>query len=168
LHAATDPPTLAELGITKAQSRRWQRLAKIPDEVFEQYLHVTKAAGKEVTEAGLLRYAASHGAVEPLPHGRAPSRSPETVTARRDGDCCVVGELLPSERPKKAGDPLTAAGPFKELLVEAGNQRALLASILLPFCERNRPLKPAERRHHLIRDLGSVLDQLQRLIEGTR
>jgi hypothetical protein len=32
---ATDPPTLANLGITKTQSSRWQKWAGLDDEAFE-------------------------------------------------------------------------------------------------------------------------------------
>jgi hypothetical protein len=38
------PPTLVELGITKDQSSRWQQLAKVPKEKFDQHLEQAREA----------------------------------------------------------------------------------------------------------------------------
>jgi hypothetical protein len=48
-------PRLADLAISKMQSSRWQRVAAIPPAVFEQHIAAVKAAGEELTSAGLLR-----------------------------------------------------------------------------------------------------------------
>lgn len=40
--AATDPPKIADLGITKTQSSRWQQLAKMPAESFEAHVDAAK------------------------------------------------------------------------------------------------------------------------------
>ncbi len=45
--------TLAEMGITKKQSSRWQKEADIPDNVVEEYLENDK--GLELTTAGLMK-----------------------------------------------------------------------------------------------------------------
>jgi len=49
--------TLKDIGLTGKQSERWGLEAKVPPESFEQYIAETKAEGKEVTSAGLLRLA---------------------------------------------------------------------------------------------------------------
>jgi hypothetical protein len=54
-HAGT--VTLAEVGIEKHQSHRWQRIASLDAEAFERYLAATKAAGQELTSAGVQREA---------------------------------------------------------------------------------------------------------------
>jgi ParB family chromosome partitioning protein len=56
--AATElPPSLDDLGLTKDQSSRWQREAKVPEEEFEAYIESCCYEGKEVTQAGLLKIA---------------------------------------------------------------------------------------------------------------
>jgi N6-adenosine-specific RNA methylase IME4 len=56
LHNAT---RLTELGIEKTQSHRWQRIASLPDKVFEQYITNGKASDKkEMTTKGALQLAA--------------------------------------------------------------------------------------------------------------
>jgi len=42
------PPKLSEIGITKNQSSRWQAIAAIPEERFEEHVAVTKEKGKEL------------------------------------------------------------------------------------------------------------------------
>jgi N6-adenosine-specific RNA methylase IME4 len=73
------PPTLAELGIDRHQSSRWQKEAAIPDDIFEQHIAEVKAAGEKVTAAGVSRLIKEHAqanivaaALEnpPIPTGR--------------------------------------------------------------------------------------------------
>jgi hypothetical protein len=40
-----EAPTLADLGISKKQSSRWQAVASVPEPVFEQHIAETKSAG---------------------------------------------------------------------------------------------------------------------------
>jgi hypothetical protein len=54
--ATTLPPTLEELNISKVQSSKWQRLARlVDDETFEEALIRAKDAFGELTTAGMLR-----------------------------------------------------------------------------------------------------------------
>lgn len=52
-----DVPTLAEVGITKSQSSRWQAIATVPEEVFEQHIAAATAGQKELTTAATLKVA---------------------------------------------------------------------------------------------------------------
>jgi 16S rRNA G966 N2-methylase RsmD len=51
-------PSLPE-GVSKKQSCRWQLVASLPEADFERHLEVTKAAGDELTTAGVVRVAAT-------------------------------------------------------------------------------------------------------------
>lgn len=54
--ATAQPPTLEELNITKVQSSKWQRLARlVDDETFEQALELAKETFGELTTIGVLR-----------------------------------------------------------------------------------------------------------------
>ena len=50
-------PTLAELGISQAQSHRWQKIAGIPKKDFEAFIGGAQGAGKELTSISVLRFA---------------------------------------------------------------------------------------------------------------
>lgn len=51
----SDPPTLAEIGVSHNESSRWQNLAAIPAEKFDKAVEQIKGAGDELTTAGLIR-----------------------------------------------------------------------------------------------------------------
>ena len=54
---------LADLGINKNQSSRWQQIAQIPSESFERHIDSTKESGKELTSASTLKLAKRESAV---------------------------------------------------------------------------------------------------------
>lgn len=55
-HDSTEfPKTLAEIGISKNESSRWQKLAAVPDDQFEQAVAAAKDVAGEVTTAAMLR-----------------------------------------------------------------------------------------------------------------
>jgi len=56
-HAETPVPTLADLGVNKVQSSRWQAIAGLPEERFEEQIAVVKSAGEELTTSRMLREA---------------------------------------------------------------------------------------------------------------
>lgn len=51
------PPTLADMGIKKNQSSRWQTEATLPEETFEQYVAETKAQEGELTAMAVRKLA---------------------------------------------------------------------------------------------------------------
>ena len=51
------PPTLSDIGVTKSDSSRWQKLASISDEQFESAVASAKDKAGEVTTAAMMRAA---------------------------------------------------------------------------------------------------------------
>lgn len=50
---------LEENNLGKMTSSRWQKLAEIPDDDFKKWVQESKDSGKEITQAGALRYQAA-------------------------------------------------------------------------------------------------------------
>lgn len=57
LHDARIRPKLADIGIEETQSHRWQRIADIPEDIFEKHIGEYKDAKQELTTASVLRLA---------------------------------------------------------------------------------------------------------------
>ncbi len=55
LHDGTVCPSLADIGISKAQSHRWQVEADVPDAEFEVYVHEANSDGRELTSAAIYK-----------------------------------------------------------------------------------------------------------------
>jgi hypothetical protein len=91
-------PTLADIGITRMQSYRFQRVARIPERLFEQYIEQTLLTGGELTTRGLLE---RHPPPSYSPAFRAPpahtgEKLPHYLELKQ-GDALTVLKTLPSE-----------------------------------------------------------------------
>jgi N6-adenosine-specific RNA methylase IME4 len=75
-----DVTPVSALGIGKMDSSRWQRIAAMPSEVFEEHIARSKDAGQELTTAGLLRLASQLRKAKAAPDMPAPG-------------CCTVEDL---------------------------------------------------------------------------
>lgn len=71
-------PTLSDYGISKKQSSRWQQIASIPTEKFEEQIDESKSKGRELTQAALLRNATRQKRVEEI--NKASKPTPELST----------------------------------------------------------------------------------------
>lgn len=70
------PPSLADMGIDKMQSSRWQSIASVPEEDFEEHIEKSKKGDKELTSAGVHKLAKAIEArkpAEPTPAVKAKS-----------------------------------------------------------------------------------------------
>lgn len=67
------PPSLADLGVEKTQSSRWQAAASVPEDEFVAWVDENRTEGKEITGAGLRKLATKlfrdvrHADAGPLP-----------------------------------------------------------------------------------------------------
>lgn len=129
--------SLNDLGISQDQSKRWQRLARMDEHLFEQALYEIAIAGKELSTARMLSWlpTAMSGATVPKPH-----------TARR-------------ARPDTTSDP-------SELVYEAIEHYQMIASILSSAPGDARPLHAAERKHlsYLLAEVDQAHEQLKQLL----
>lgn len=123
--------TLQDFGITQNQSKRWQREAAIPDEVFEVYIEQARRNGKEITASGLLRAAKSNGG--------EPPRKPSGATFS----------------PGPATEPSDEAFILRELI----NHHQMLTKLIEPIIEETRELRIAERKMlaRLTREIAKLL-----------
>lgn len=82
-HPTDLPPRLSDLGISKQQSSDWQRMAAVPDEVFEAHVEEVTSKGDPLTTRGVVEVARKiereKRAAEPKP-----IIPPESVPARID------------------------------------------------------------------------------------
>lgn len=66
----TELPRLSDIGVAKHQSSRWQRVASLPEDDFEEYVADTVEAGRELTTAGALQRVRAVRAQDPIQRPR--------------------------------------------------------------------------------------------------
>lgn len=104
-------PPLAELGISRDQSSAWQKIADIPADRFEEHIDQTKAAGDELTTAGVLRLAEEVREEE----ARVIDVQPREVTARAPRAAEVAeAQAVADQLVDLAGDPHGRIAAAKE------------------------------------------------------
>lgn len=81
-----EPITLKELGITKSEASRAQRIASIPDDDLQSHFAEVERSGGEITTAGVLRLAAKQEAKKP----KAAKRAKRNGSAHNPIDLCAM------------------------------------------------------------------------------
>lgn len=97
------PPTLADLGISRMQSSRWQLEASLPEEMFESHVADIKAADEELTSAGLLRLAARWEKQEAI---KQVSRMEQALGEARKYRCVVIDPPWPIQKIERDARPM--------------------------------------------------------------
>jgi hypothetical protein len=151
---------LADIGISRSQSQRWQKEALVPTDEFLEYIASTKEAGREITTRGLLRLAVrlanNHrgGAERGNGNGKRP-------VANWAAD--VVGRANCDENRETPA----------EIVAELQQHRNLLASILEPIWlgkkGKEMGFKNGERKgiEHLLLEFELLLGRLEQMLADT-
>jgi hypothetical protein len=140
---------LADLGIDRYQSSRWQAAAAVPDEEFHRYLHAANEAKAELSTAGLLRVARKLGLVRGYARRRDAAALTDPGQLNRGND---------SDRSAVSGKAVAV-----EIIEELKNHLGVVTKILAPICSTGRAeLRTAECEHlrRLLADIGRLLDEL--------
>jgi site-specific DNA-methyltransferase (adenine-specific) len=78
-------PALSDLGFSKTESSRFQRIALVPPKDFEGWIQDSRMAGEELTQAAALRLASKHQAEERKAVRR--KKIAEAAKAAHQSDC---------------------------------------------------------------------------------
>lgn len=95
-HPTEAPPKLSDLGISKQQSSDWQRIARVPEAVFEAHVHETTHAGKPLTTEGVVQVARQ---IEREQRRAEPKPAPDLASVPASVRCEVAdAAAMPLER----------------------------------------------------------------------
>jgi hypothetical protein len=144
---------LDDLGISRNQSTRWQIQAKVPENIFCNYVRDTCDAGKELTSATLMRVAKEWGGRESLrSNGHVKNGHLHNGLAR----------TAPARFRQSASH--SPAAKLDEMVGELKNHFQVLTGVLEPVIESENgiSLKVAERRilQYLLSEMNQLLKQL--------
>lgn len=148
-----DRLNLADLGINQAQSKRWQKEAKVPEAEFEHYVRQADDMGEELTAAGLLRLARKIGTPSPINSDIEP---PTPLGLPGSDNLLRVHHQDGGQATLSASD----ATDLLELIEEINNHHGLLCNLLSPICTgKGETLLPAQRQalRHYLSETGRLL-----------
>ena len=119
---ANDRVTLGDLGVSKDQSARWQKLARVSAGDFDAHVVAVKERGEELTTAGLLRLAkpARRKAAKPVPDEDAPDAGvvetlAELIDSGAKFGCLYADPPWPGE---ESGDDAPTIGQLSALRLD--------------------------------------------------
>lgn len=146
-HDVTATKTLADIGISKNESSRWQKLAAVSDEKFEHAVAAAKEVAGEVTTAAMLRAAKpAHVEPEDADYSGPSEAELQALHDAAKADLDVVMALLESDDPKA------------ELLKENERQRMEIATLK---SQRDGYMNQANELIRRVKSLRKMLDKAQ-------
>lgn len=163
-------PTLSDIGVTKNESSRWQKLAAVSDEQFESAVAAAKDVAGEVTTAAMMR--AAKPAEDPKPAKETTPKQPKPATVTEDRAAEIIAEnealrAANSELAKNAGEAIAEndsmgaifdaddrlAAAMKEIDRQKAEIRSLRESLngkMNECAELNRLLKSCIRKREAL------------------
>lgn len=140
---------LDDLGISRNQSTRWQFQAKVPENVFREYVRDTCDAGKELTSANLMRLARQWRVRD---------------NTGKDIDGNVRNGHHREIHPLPVDSDNSSIATLREISGELNNHHRVLSGILEPVInsENGVSLKTSERRilQYLMNEVSQLLKRL--------
>lgn len=147
---------LDDLGISRNQSTRWQIQAKVPENVFSEYVRETCDAGKELTSANLMRIAKQCG----TRHHAGPTKNGRNGHSHN-------GHVRPPVGRFQQRASSSSADTLEEIGAELKNHHNVLSGVLEPVIqsENGVSLKVAERRilQYLLSEIGQLIQRLNHM-----
>jgi hypothetical protein len=142
--------TLADLGISKNESSRWQKLAAVPEDKFEQAVSAAKEIAGEVTTAAMLR--ASKESQPPKVVVQAPDQEPED-------DLLAAYELEVAENRalQERIDTMTKSDTVAELDKWVQKFHQLEGRLGQSITTGNEAAKQAQRQGKLLKQIREAL-----------
>jgi hypothetical protein len=153
---------LADLGINRDKSARWQLEASVPESVFLEYLAAAEQAGLEITSQGLFRVA------KQLTNRRRldPTRDSEAKATQNDAlppNVFGRSKRSPRRRPATIVCAQDNGTTGSDLVEELEQQRKLIAAIVAPIIDDLQPTLAVVSKRTLNRLLCEMQEILARL-----
>jgi hypothetical protein len=131
---------LEDLGVSRQESMRWQRVAAVPEREFCDYFRLANELGEEVTLAGLLRFAA------------------------RNAVCSTSSSELPRCQVIRPCDGTQRPETDRVLFAEVGHDLGLIWNVLERLCEQPElPFEVWQRRMvgRYMHDISDIFRKLK-------
>jgi hypothetical protein len=162
---------LEDLGLNQNQSKRWQRVAAVPERDFVGFIREAKRLGQEISSAKLLRAAATGAtslASSVSPHSVSASHRQTTHELRTPVVQTVSARNVSSTR--LVEDVIGEADEMTECLDELAEHLRTMAGLFEPLLCGEQELRSGERRviSRYFRETNQLVSRMQELLGSIR